>query len=154
MLLWPLQCLSLLLFPVLPFAAVGFAEFERGRARECGELAPSQRPSDQMWTTWVVRRVRTPALWRHDIPLTFASTAVGLAAGIPFAVALLTSVILVAAPFVVAQGIGITIGSLDVTGPLGTLIVMLICVGVLISVGASLIAVSLLRDALVPTPFG
>lgn len=148
-LLWPLECVSLLLLPVLPFAAVGFAEFERGRARECGQLTPSQRPPGQVWTTWAIRRVGTPALWRHDIPLTLASAAAGLAAGAAFAIALLAFVILAAAPVVVAQGGGITVGSVNVTGPFGTLAVMLFCLAVLTSVGAFLTAVSVLRDALV-----
>ncbi|MGP5080033.1 sensor histidine kinase [Brachybacterium alimentarium] len=147
-LLWPLECAAIVLFLVLPFAAAGFAEFERGRARECGEEVASQRPPNQAWTAWVVQRVRTAALWRHDIPLMLASTAAGLAGALALVIAVLVLAVLVVTPFAVARGIGISIGSLLVTGPVGTVLVMLVCLAALAAVAAFLIALSMLRDAL------
>lgn len=98
-----------------------------------------------------MKRVRTSALWRHDIPLTFASMGAGLVSGVALGAALLALAILVLTPFTVVQGIGITVGSLNVTGAVGMVTMMLVCLAVIASVGAFLVAVSLLRDALVRT---
>ena len=61
---------------------------------------------------------------------------------------MLVLAVLVVTPFAVARGIGISIGSLLVTGPVGTVLVMLVCLAALVAVAAFLIALSMLRDAL------
>lgn len=148
-LLWPFECAAIVLLPLLPFAAVGIAEFERARARECGEPIPSQRPTGSTWGPWTITRVRSVPLWRQDIPITLASAIVGVASGAAFVVALLAMVILVFTPVLVAQGTGLVFGSVEVTDAFGAISVILICVTVLMVMGGVVTALSLLRDAFV-----
>ncbi len=148
-LLWPFECVAIVFFPLLPFAAAGIAEFERARARECGESVPCIRPNGTPWMSWGAVRVRSFPLWSQDVPLTLASAFIGLASSTTFAVALIASVVLIATPVLVSRGTGAVFGPVEVSDAPGAASVVLICTVVLLLMGTSAVWLSLLRDAIV-----
>lgn len=133
--------------PLLPVTATVVADLERDRARHCGQDVAPYRRTAGSWGAWIGARVRDRGVWRHDVPITLGSVALGFADIVVATLGLTAGFVMVAAPgFWYAWDVGVAVGPWTADQAWEAWLAVPLGLAVLVVTWWSLILISLARD--------